>query len=67
MRAMRIAFVVVMAVALCGPVSLRAFGDEGALNPAEPKGVTPTKSSNTLPPKKRNSKPPLTSTDIGKP
>jgi hypothetical protein len=40
MRVMRIAFVVVMAVALCGPVSLRAFGDEGALNPAEPKGVT---------------------------
>ena len=31
---------VVMAVALCGPVSLGAFGDEGALNPAEPKGVT---------------------------
>jgi len=40
MRVMRIAFVVVMAVALCGPVSLGAFGDEGALNPAEPKGVT---------------------------
>ena len=40
MRVMRIAFVVVMAVAWCGPVSLGAFGDEGALNPAEPKGVT---------------------------
>ncbi len=40
MRVMRIASVVVMAVALCGPISLSAFGDEGALNPAEPKGVT---------------------------
>lgn len=37
---MRIVFVVVVAVAVCGPVSLGAFGDEGALNPAEPKGVT---------------------------
>jgi hypothetical protein len=36
----RIAFVVLMAVALCGPVSLRAFGDEGALDTAQPKGVT---------------------------
>jgi len=33
-------FVVVMAVALCGPVSLRAFGDEGPLDTAQPKGVT---------------------------
>lgn len=40
MRVMRIVFVVVVAVAVCGPVSLGAFGDEGALNPAEPKGVT---------------------------
>jgi hypothetical protein len=40
MRVMRIVLVVVVAVALCGPVSLGAFGDEGALNPAEPKGVT---------------------------
>jgi hypothetical protein len=32
--------VVVIAVALCGPVSLRAFGDEGPLDTAQPKGVT---------------------------
>jgi len=31
---------VVMAVALCGPVSLNAFGEEGALDTAQPKGVT---------------------------
>jgi len=31
---------VVIATALCGPASLGAFGDEGALNPAEPKGIT---------------------------
>jgi outer membrane lipoprotein-sorting protein len=41
MKFMRIVFVVVMAVALCGPVSLRAFGDEGPLDTAQPKGVTP--------------------------
>src|SRR5271167_1964063 len=41
MKFMRIAFMVAMAVALCGPVSLTAFGDEGALDPAQPKGVTP--------------------------
>jgi hypothetical protein len=40
MKFMRIAFMVVMAVGLCGPASLAAFGDEGQLNPAEPKGVT---------------------------
>jgi hypothetical protein len=38
---MRIAFVVVMAVALCGPASLSAFADEGPLDTAQPKGVTP--------------------------
>ena len=41
MKFMRIVFVVLMAVALCGPVSLRAFGDEGPLDTAQPKGVTP--------------------------
>jgi hypothetical protein len=39
MKFMRIAFVVVMAVALCGPASLSAFGDEGPLDTAQPKGV----------------------------
>ena len=38
MKLMRIAFVVVMAVALWGP---SAFCDEGPLDPAQPKGVTP--------------------------
>jgi len=37
---MRIAFILVMALALCGPVSLEAFGDEGPLDTAQPKGVT---------------------------
>jgi hypothetical protein len=41
MKFMRIGLVVLVAVALCGPVSLRAFGDEGALDAAQPKGVTP--------------------------
>ena len=40
MKLMRIAFVMVMAVALCGPASLNAFGEEGPLDPAQPKGVT---------------------------
>ena len=40
MKLMRIVFVVVMAVALCGPASLGAFGDEGPLDAAPPKGVT---------------------------
>jgi hypothetical protein len=40
MKFMRIAFVVVMAVALWGPASLNAFGDEGPLDTAQPKGVT---------------------------
>ena len=31
----------VLAVALCGPLSLGAFGDEGPLDTAQPKGVTP--------------------------
>jgi hypothetical protein len=38
---MRIAFLLIMAVALCGPLSLSAFGEEGALDPAQPKGVIP--------------------------
>jgi hypothetical protein len=37
---MRIAFMVVMTVALCGAASLKAFGDEGPLDTAQPKGVT---------------------------
>jgi hypothetical protein len=41
MKFMRILFAVIMAVALCGPVSLRALGDEGPLDSAQPKGVTP--------------------------
>jgi outer membrane lipoprotein-sorting protein len=40
MKFMRIAFIVFMAVVLCGPVSLQAFGDEGPLDTAQPKGVT---------------------------
>src|SRR5580704_19071474 len=36
-----LAFVVVMTVAWCGPASLSAFGDEGPLDAAQPKGVTP--------------------------
>jgi len=40
MKPMRIAFILVMALALCGPVSLEAFGDEGPLDTAQPKGVT---------------------------
>ena len=40
MKFMRFASVVVIAVALCGPVSLSAFGDEGPLDTAQPKGVT---------------------------
>jgi len=40
MNFMRFGFVMVMAVALCGPLSLNAFGDEGPLDPAQPKGVT---------------------------
>src|ERR1700675_1176887 len=41
MKFMRFAFVVVMTVALWGMVSLSAFGDEGPLDSAQPKGVTP--------------------------
>src|ERR1700733_14231758 len=41
MKPMRMAFIVVMALGLCGPVSLSAFGDEGPLDTAQPKGVTP--------------------------
>src|ERR1700678_1114789 len=41
MKPLRMAFIVVMAVGLCGPVSLSAFGDEGPLDTAQPKGVTP--------------------------
>jgi hypothetical protein len=35
-----IVFVLAMAAALCGPVCLNAFGDEGPLDTAQPKGVT---------------------------
>jgi len=31
---------VVMTIVLCGAASLKAFGDEGPLDPAQPKGVT---------------------------
>jgi hypothetical protein len=41
MKLTRIAFVAVMAVALCGAASVNAFGDEGPLDPAQPKGTTP--------------------------
>lgn len=41
MKLMRTTLVLVMAVALCGPVSWKAFADEGSLDPAQPKGVTP--------------------------
>jgi hypothetical protein len=40
MKLTRIAFMVVMTVALCGAAWLKAFGDEGPLDPAQPKGVT---------------------------
>jgi len=40
MKLMRIAFMVVMTIVLCGAASLKAFGDEGPLDPAQPKGVT---------------------------
>src|ERR1700688_880755 len=40
MKFSRFTFVIVMAIACCGPVSLRAFADEGPLDPAQPKGVT---------------------------
>jgi hypothetical protein len=40
MKLMRIAFIVVMTAVLCGPVCLNAFGDEGPLDTAPPKGVT---------------------------
>jgi len=40
MKSIRFALVIVMAIACCGPVSRRAFADEGPLDPAQPKGVT---------------------------
>ena len=40
MKFTRIAFVTVMAIACCGPVSLTAFADEGPLDTSQPKGVT---------------------------
>jgi hypothetical protein len=40
MKFTRFAFVTVMAVACCGPVSPKAFADEGPLDTAQPKGVT---------------------------
>src|ERR1700735_5576948 len=40
MKYTRTLFVVLMAVALCGPASLSAFGEEGPLDASHPKGVT---------------------------
>lgn len=40
MKFLRMASIVAMAVVLCGPVSVRAFGDEGPLDTTPPKGVT---------------------------
>jgi hypothetical protein len=40
MKFTRFAFVTVMAIACCGPVSLKSFADEGPLDTAKPKGVT---------------------------
>lgn len=40
MKLMRIAFMAVVTVALCG-TALNTFGDEGPLDTAQPKGVTP--------------------------
>src|ERR1700733_13798743 len=41
MKPMRMANIVALAVAFCGPLSLTAFGDEGPLDAAQPKDVTP--------------------------
>jgi hypothetical protein len=41
MKLMRITWIVVITVVLCGAISLNAFGDEGPLDPAQPKGITP--------------------------
>jgi len=38
--ALRVALVPVMAIALCGPLSFKAFAEEGPLDPAPPKGIT---------------------------
>src|SRR6202050_1553973 len=40
MKYTRTLFVVLMAVALCGPASVSAFGEEGPLDASQPKGVT---------------------------
>ncbi len=40
MKSLRLAFVVVMAIACLGLASVSAFADEGPLDPAQPKGVT---------------------------
>src|SRR5579863_10680003 len=40
MNLTRFAFVMVMAIACCGPVSPRAVADEGPLDTSQPKGVT---------------------------
>jgi hypothetical protein len=37
---LRVALVSVMAIALCGPLSFKAFAEEGPLDPAPPKGIT---------------------------
>jgi len=36
----RVVLVPVIAVALCGPLALRALAEEGPLDPAQPKGIT---------------------------
>jgi hypothetical protein len=41
MKFMRIVFAFVIAVAVCGSLSLGALGDEGPLDSAQPKGITP--------------------------
>ncbi len=41
MKLMCGALTLMMTVALCGPLSLMAFADEGPLDKAEPKGITP--------------------------
>jgi hypothetical protein len=41
MKLMRITWMAAITVVLCGAISLNAFGDEGPLDTAQPKGITP--------------------------
>jgi len=41
MKLMRLALTLVAAIAVCGSLTLRVLADEGPLDPAQPKGVTP--------------------------